>query len=260
LATAAPQAAAHTLARTDPAMATELSQSKREVAAANRGPGPATYQLPSDFGNLGKNATKRGAAAFSMGVNAKPSEKERSPGPKYNYDHTLTPRGAHNQPAYSMAGRHAAKPKDVTPCPNQYGETAPVTTSRVRRAPAFTMGQRKFAADDTITPGPNTFVPPSLMTKSQLSTKSTAAAFTMGGRIASAKNKGQPGPADYAVVGFNGSKRNVPAVTIAGRHKTKANKEVTPPATKYNPQIKSKVKGGVFGTRHSDFVYIPHAK
>eukprot|EP00052_Salpingoeca_macrocollata_P002916 m.33085 g.33085 ORF g.33085 m.33085 type:complete len:247 (-) comp12829_c0_seq1:75-815(-) len=232
------------------------------IAAKERGPGPARYQLPSSMGAQDK--TKKADPAFSFGAKIPDNTKSQSPGPGYYINPKLSRHGPAGAPAFSMAGRPKETKKVENPPPGAY---APDKVNVGKKAPAFSMGTRTNPRKVDQTPGPTAYsLPTAVGGKTQAVKSAPAASFgskPKKGGFADDLAK-TPGPGSYSAAAD--TKKKAPAFSMGARSKPLQSKQQTPGPGSHDPKldsIKKKQPGFSMGVRHSEYttscvVDVPH--
>eukprot|EP00049_Salpingoeca_infusionum_P023612 m.13109 g.13109 ORF g.13109 m.13109 type:complete len:244 (-) comp5900_c0_seq1:211-942(-) len=232
---------------------------RRAPAASLRGPGPAVYGIPSSLGTTSDPRRAR-APAYSMGTRAVPSQKNTNPGPEYRPKSSQTYRGASSSFAYTLSGRPRDGMFDTSPGPAQYAAPNLKASSLNRSLPAYSLRLKGRDRSPPATPGPGNYNLPSLISSSAESTKRSGARFTASMRLNTGSfdqdTRRTPAPNTYSLGDCSVHKKRSPTVKLGGRPRNMRG-EVVPGPGQYNPRRKAAVKGGTFGSRHSDYVHNP---
>ncbi|XP_045195539.1 outer dense fiber protein 3-like [Mercenaria mercenaria] len=229
------------------------------IQARIRGPGPAHYMLPPTVGRNNADVTKRQSPAFSFGSRSW-SFKTDSPGPAYNFDPLLGPRGKENRPSYSFGVRpRTPVRKNVTPGPGAYDtDRRPLWE---KNAPQYSISPRTKMRSVDNGPSPNVYQLPSTL-GSNVPNQKGAPSVTLYGRREkhgfAEDLANTPGPARYGAFSPSVTKRKSPEYSVLGRNYNYKNKNITPGPGAYNPQnVNSHLEQSprhVIGVRHSEFV------
>lgn len=148
-----------------PNKATGETKKRPDIAAKNKGPGPASYQLPTTLGSKLHDPTKSSGSSFSFGHRPETCmvENWRQPGPLYKPEN-VTKNGVQSAPKYTM--QKAFKPiKDQgLPSPTAYSPEKNQAPS-LKRMPSYSIGARlnSLKPDALQKPSPTAYTLPSTL-------------------------------------------------------------------------------------------------
>lgn len=227
------------------------------IAAKERGPGPARYALPGTVGTGPVDATAKKSPAFSLSSKLGTSlgGKTAGPGPAYKVEAGIVKSGKDGTPKYSMAGR----PKDIKlhrgPGPGAYSPEK-VKVDKGKSAPQYTMRARTTTRKSDSTPASNAY---GLKSSVGVAPKYSMTGRSMLGGFDQDLAKA-PGPGKYGKTNPDAYKKKNPAFTMAGRTKVPqdATKKPGPGAHKVpDATVTSRSKKAPsfsMGQRHSDYL------
>lgn len=227
------------------------------IAAKERGPGPGRYSLPSTFGKVSNDKTKKSNPSYSFGTKLPSSiiKKTCTPGPSY-VDPKMSRTGTTVGRASSMGTRPKQLVQSETPAPGAYAPEK-VHPQRERRAPAYSIGGRIAPRKKDNNPSPGTYTVPSLI--GNKTTKNAAPSYTMAGR----SNRGgfaddtkqTPGPGSYN--NNMNDKKKAPAYSMTGRTFMPSDSTQKPGPGAHSPEKvnihKKSAPSHSMGVRHSEY-------
>ncbi|KAI6658486.1 Outer dense fiber protein 3-like [Oopsacas minuta] len=237
------------------------SVARPNIAAKERGPGPARYSLPGTTGKVGHDNTKKVSPSYSFGLKTGSIfVSSITPGPCHLVSPSYTRRGKEGNPKYSLAGRHKDLTPFLTPSPSRYGAER-VAILREKSSPAYSMGSRSLYRRADTTPAPSAYTLPNLL-GNKVTGKLSSAAYSMTGRP---KVGGfdedlarTPAPCTYTKPESGRYMRNNPSYSIQGRQFMPGDPTMKPGPGQHSPEkVKITAKSAPcysMGTKHSDYV------
>ncbi|XP_027048876.1 outer dense fiber protein 3-like isoform X2 [Pocillopora damicornis] len=234
-----------------------------QIAARERGPGPARYMLKSLCRSDSHDITKHRNPAYSLGPRLQPVKSFNSPGPCYLPAPGVTSVGPDGTPKWSMLGAASKTTKFNPPGPGQYSPEK-FHPPHERSEPSFTFGKRTKILFKDPTPSPNSYSLPPLIGPKGVN-KASAPAYSLSGRSAiggfSEDLKKTPGPGTYEVTHPNTSRKRMPAYTMNGRNYMPTDTTLKPGPGQHSPEKvvynKPTAPKFSFGIRHSDYMTVP---
>lgn len=227
------------------------------IGAEYTGPGPAKYKLPDTVGTKQVDVTKRSSPSFTFGSRYF-LDKNFSPGPAYSIESAFTSKGRSVAPSYSFGGRVKTPKRWVSPGPGAYDtDRKPVKEAN---APAYSLSPRTGLRKVDVTPGPNSYSLPSTIGPNVPGQKGGYASSIQGKNTYLSFNSDlakSPGPASYFPHQINGTKKNAPSFSIAGKPRPEKYDNHVPGPGAYSPENvvvtnKSSPRYPI-GVRHSQF-------
>lgn len=235
----------------------EGAKVRPNIAAKEKGPGPARYALAGSTGVSNHDPTKKKGAAYSLGANLGSTlgGKTVGPGPAYKPEPKVQKTGTDNTPKYTMAGRTKDLKQARGPGPGAYSPEN-VKVDKGVTAPSYTMRARTQLRKSDNMPASNTYA-----LKSKVG---EAPKYSMTGR----SNRGgfaddtakAPGPGKYGKTNPDVTKTRQASYTMRARTKLPqdSTKKPGPGAHKVpSPNVDSRKKKGSaysMGIKHSDYL------
>lgn len=235
------------------------------VAAANKGPGPAIYTLPSTIGASSHNLTTRSLPAFSFGSRPNTTcliENWRQPGPLYNLNPKVCRKGVVSGPCYTMSAKYKPLEPSPVPSPTTYSPEKSMRT-RENRQPAFTMSMRliPLTPESSHKPSPSTYSLPSTLGGSKIYGGRTSPQHRMAGRLAVGNAMDDlcktPGIASYTLPSVDTMGRKSPKFSMSSKAYMPPEGTLTPGPGAHAPekvQVTTKrAPAYSLGVRHSEY-------
>jgi len=237
----------------------EGAKVRPNIAAKERGPGPARYSLPGSIGTNNHDATMDKAPSYGLGANLGSTlgGKTVGPGPSYKPEPAIQKTGKDNTPKYTMPGRAKDFKTARLPGPGAYCPEN-VTIDKGSKAPSYTMRARTVTRKGDNIPASNTYA-----LKSKVG---EAPKYSMTGR----SNVGgpytdlakAPGPGKYGKTNPDVTNTKQPQFTMRPRTKMPqdSTKKPGPGAHKIPTgqndmrSNKSRAPNYSMGVRHSDYL------
>eukprot|EP00049_Salpingoeca_infusionum_P009692 m.164780 g.164780 ORF g.164780 m.164780 type:complete len:253 (+) comp14409_c0_seq9:1613-2371(+) len=227
------------------------------IAAKERGPGPGRYALPSTFGSVNADKTRRGAPSFSFGARTASPKKLETPGPTY-INPKVSRHGTSAHSGYTLSGRPRSLKKGESPAPGAYAPEKAMTAS-TKATPAYTMGAKTAGLKKLDTPAPGTYQIPPALGRTFNAKQRSAPAVTMGGRLKTGgfadDTKKTPAPGSYASDPIN--KKRSPAYSMSSRNFGPQDRSKKPGPGAHSPEKvqmhKKKSPAFSMGVRHSEY-------
>jgi hypothetical protein len=242
-------------------MAAGTESQRPQIAAMERGPGPARYQLPTMTGSEGHDATRRTWPTYSFGRRLGTwFGKSETPGPGYAIDPTITRKGKDGTPSYSLYGRHKDLNSFKTPGPGRYVNEK-VFPQGEKHAPAYSMGSRsRYRKRDSV-PAPSSYTLPTMIGRN-VPNRSASATFIMTGRPKvggfSDDYKKTPAPNTYAVLDPDSVQKKAPVYSMRSRSYMPGDSSKKPGPGAHSPEkVKIHMKSApapTMGVRHSEYI------
>lgn len=208
-------------------MSSTTERKRPEIAAKNKGPGPASYSLPPTLGKTGTmkhDPTKAAGSAFSFGSRPVTCmiENWRQPGPLYKPEKDMTNKGVCKSPTYTM--QHAFKPlKDQgVPSPAAY-EVEKTQIIKQKKMPAYTMGTRlnPLPEDALQKPSPNAYYLPTTLGPTKIYGGRNSPSHSLKGKLlkgnAMEDLAKSPGIGSYTLPRAERNSNRAPAFTMSSK-------------------------------------------
>lgn len=241
------------------------SQSARpKIAAMERGPGPARYNLPTLTGAQAHDTTKKLHPAYSFGTRTGNSifKKDFGPGPSHALDPAITYRGHEGNPHYSLSSRHKELLPFNTPGPGSYApEKSKTCYQGEKNTPAYSMGSRtRFRKRDAV-PSPNSYSLPILMGP-HIPNRASSACYTLSARLRlggfGTDYANTPGPGKYGRITPEVYQKKSPAYSILGRSFMPGDSTKKPGPGSHSPEKVTATQRSPpkysMGVRHSEYM------
>lgn len=242
-------------------MSASPTRKYREIAAKQKSPGPAAYNLNSTLGNgTCKTLRKDPAYSFSGRPQSCMIEDWRKPGPLYMSDPKLTSRGIKSAPSYSLRARTGGPREPATPAPAAYSpEKAKNGTHRT--LPSYTMAS-KLAPLKPMTeiPAANTYsLASTLGSASKIYGGNVNPAYSMAaplwhGSILDVPWRNTPGPSKYDKSNLSATLPRAPVYTMQSLAEPPRPGTKTPGPMSSTLPSKS-APAYSMGRRHSEYTY-----
>ncbi|XP_065910752.1 ciliary microtubule associated protein 1A-like [Dysidea avara] len=241
---------------------TEQQQNPRpQIAARERGPGPARYALPTVCGMIGHDQRRYQYPSYTFGMKLGSSifKKDFSPGPAHFIDPTITRHGKDGTPQYSLYSRHKGFDPFKTPGPGSY---APERThpQNEKHAPVYSMSARTRYRKRDSTPSPNTYSLPTML-GSNVPNNTSAASYSFPGRPKTGgfvSNSTTPGANAYKVIEPDITSRKAPSYGLYSRNYMPGDATKKPGPGAHSPEkvtVNKKAQPSyTMGVRHSEYL------
>ena len=233
-----------------------------DIAAKQKGPGPAKYVLPNQTGRICHDPTRPVSPAYSFGKRLGSSiiRPWSSPGPIHYIHPTLTRTGKEGTPSYSI--RKLTKPLESYPVPGPGAyrlEQTPVLD--YRRAPKYSFGVKGAYKSVNRVPSPDTYnIKTTIGRDSNLGKKGPSysmAARPFSGSFAEDRAK-TPGPAAYHCDRSDRFLKLSLSYSILARNFGIEVKTQCPPPGSYSPERCAspfrRTPDASFGIKHSEYM------
>ena len=233
-----------------------------EIAAKQRGPGPAKYVLPNQTGRICHDPTRTVSPAYSFGKRLGSSlvRPWSSPGPVHYIHPSLTRTGKEGAPCYTLRTRARVLQPPLIPGPGAYRpERTPLLCHK--RSPQYSFGVKGRDIPASRTPAPNTYNIKTTIGRDP-ATRKKGPAYTMTARALSgsfAEDRARtPGPAAYHCDRSDlFLKRSLSYSMLARNFGVEAKSPCPPPGSyspercvtpfSYSPEL-------TFGIKHSEYL------
>ena len=233
-----------------------------DIAAKQRGPGPAKYVLPNQTGRICHDPTRSISPAYSFGKRLGSSllHPWSSPGPVHYVHPSLTRTGKGGSPAYSLRTKSKPLQPPLMPGPGAYRpERTPVLCHKT--APRYSFGTKGQERQASRTPAPNAYSIKTTIGR-DTATQQKGPCYSMIGRPLSgsfAEDRARtPGPAAYHCDRSDQFLKLSLSYSILARNFGVEAKSPCPPPGSYSPERCGTPFGSppqqTFGIKHSEYL------